>query len=66
MHKNIQFLAEDAGMDEFGFIHGWETALVGKDAIEKFSELIIQKCSEVAMDNLSSPASAILCHFESD
>lgn len=64
MNEKIKKLAADARgqmnvlttVDE----DQWEQS---EEFVEKFAELVIRECSNVAMDNLDSPASAIETHF---
>lgn len=66
MNKRIQELIDQCYEPAPLFRDGFESVIGIVFNKEKFAELLIQECVEVALDNLSCPAVAIICHFEGD
>lgn len=66
MNERIRELAEQAGADDFRLPHSWNYALVGIESIEKFAELLVRECAEIANNKMKDLVDSIICEEKID
>jgi hypothetical protein len=63
--SRIQELAEQAGVFEYKKYYDptYSEFISNKDKVEKFAELIVRECADIALREDHDPSDCILSHF---